>query len=433
MPRTSEIAFNVPLLNVLRGKHPRWRNRTGVEQQDVLRGESALRPDIVIRPPGGIPVVLETEFEPAHTVEADAQARLGKFLSQTGDRIEQTIAVQIPLELKEASQANLERHIEAAEFRYCTYSLQEAGVAVRWPATGWLTGSVNDLAGCIENVSLSERLLAKGTNILEQSIGEAAGKLRETAGARILEKMAQSLHQEDGEQTSRMAMAIVANALVFHTAIVEAHGIPTVDELRSPGTNDVNKSRLLACWQHILKNINYYPIFHIASDLLRPIPAGTANAVLNHLAQAASDLTGLGATTLHDLSGRMFQQLIADRKFLATFYTLPTSAALLAELAASRLDAATDWSDPNALVSLRIADLACGTGTGDRVRLVHAQSRLVYRRHRSGFVLLPHRTTPTPPPPSGSSVRRPLSPALPSYRKDSARRARRSPQGGPDE
>ena len=377
MPRTSEIAFNVPLLNVLRSKHPRWRDRTGVEQQNVLRGESALRPDIVIRPPGGIPVVLETEFEPAHTVEADAQVRLGKFLSQTGDRIEQTIAVQIPLELKEAPQADLERHIEAAEFRYCTYSLQEAGAAVRWPATGWLTGSVNDLAGCIENVSLSERLLAEGTNILEQSIGEAAGKLRETAGVHALEKMAQSLHQEDGEQTSRMAMAIVANALVFHTAIVKAHGIPTVEELRSPETNEVNKSRLLACWQHILKNINYYPIFHIASDLLRPIPAGTANAVLNRLAQAASDLAGLGATTLHDLSGRMFQQLIADRKFLATFYTLPTSAALLAELAASRLDAETDWSDPNALVSLQIADLACGTGA-----LLSAAYRALARRYR---------------------------------------------------
>lgn len=35
---------------------------------------------------------------------------------------------------------------------------------MRWPAIGWLAGTVNDLAGCIENVSLSERLLAEGTN-----------------------------------------------------------------------------------------------------------------------------------------------------------------------------------------------------------------------------------------------------------------------------
>ena len=56
----------------------------------------------------------------------------------------------------------------------------------------------------------------------------------------------------------------------------------------------------------------------------------------------------------------MFQRLIVDRKFLATFYTLPSSAALLAELAVTRLD--TDWSDRDTVSALRIADFACGTG-----------------------------------------------------------------------
>ncbi len=376
MPRTNEIVFNVRLLNVLETKHPRWRDHSAVEQQGVLR-ETARRPDLVIRPPGGIPVVLELEFMPARSVEKDAQVRLGKFLQRSGDRIEQTIAVRIPRELSRVPQADLEKQIEAAEFSYCTYSLQEGDTAVRWPASGWLAGNVDDLASCLENVSLSERLLVEGTQILEQSIGEAAGKLRETAGPHALENMAQALHQEDGEQTSRMAMAIVANALVFHTAIVEAHGIKTIDELRIPGLNDVSKSRLLKCWQHILANINYYPIFRIASDLLFPIADGTANAVLNRLALAASDLAGLGATTMHDLSGRMFQRLIADRKFLATFYTLPTSAALLGELAVARLDPETDWSAPDALINLRVADLACGTGA-----LLSAAYRSMSARHR---------------------------------------------------
>ncbi len=376
MPKTNEIAFNVRLLDVLQTKHPRWRDHVGVEQRDVLR-ETVLQPDIVIRPPGGVPVIIETEFIPARSVEADATARLGKFLEYNGDLIEQTIAVQVPQELSRAPQGDLKRQIETAEFRYCTFSLQEKDTVVRWPSEGWLTGSIADLAACIENVALSERLLAEGTQILEQSIGEAAGKLRETASIHALERMAQSLHQEDGEQTSRMAMAIVANALVFHTAIVDAHGIETIDELRIPGRNDVSKSRLLACWQHILDNINYYPIFRIASDLLLPIADSTAHVVLNRLAQAASDLAGLGATTLHDLSGRMFQRLIADRKFLATFYTLPTSAALLGELAVSRLDAVTDWSNPDALTRLQVADLACGTGT-----LLSAAYRALASRHR---------------------------------------------------
>ena len=78
---------------------------------------------------------------------------------------------------------------------------------------------------------------------------------------------------------------------------------------------------------------------------------------------------------MHDLAGRMFQQLIADRKFLATFYTLPPSAAMIAELAADKLD--TDWADPAAVTALRAADLACGTGT-----LLSAAYQAIRSRHR---------------------------------------------------
>ena len=45
-----------------------------------------------------------------------------------------------------------------------------------------------------------------------------------------------------------------------------------------------------------------------------------------------------GVDQAHDLTGRIFQRLIADRKYLATFYTLPASAALLARLAVAKLD-----------------------------------------------------------------------------------------------
>ena len=71
----------------------------------------------------------------------------------------------------------------------------------------------------------------------------------------------------------------------------------------------------------------------------------------------------------------MFQRLIADRKFLATFYTLPRSAALLAELSVSRLD--IDWSDRDAVTALRIGDFACGTGA-----LLNAAYEAVLSRYR---------------------------------------------------
>ena len=66
-----------------------------------------------------------------------------------------------------------------------------------------------------------------------------------------------------------------------------------------------------------------------------------------------------------------------ERKFLATFYTLPTSASLLALLAVERLSA--DWSDAAAISNLRIGDFACGTGAllasvYERVAVLHERA-----------------------------------------------------------
>lgn len=371
----NEVAFNARLAGVLETKHPGWRGHIRAESRGVVR--SGLQPDLVLHPPGAAPVVLETEFAPAAGVEDDARRRLGEELATTGDRVEQAIAVRIPQVLRrvETGVAELDREIEHASFRYCTFSHASDVRPVRWPSEGWLKGGIDDLAACLETVSLSEQRVAQGVDTLERGIAEASGSLRRTAGSHALDTMAEELYQEDSEQTSRMAMAIVANALVFHTALVEPHGIETIDELRT-SRGEVSKPRLLACWKRILREINYYPIFKIASRLLKPIPNGTANAVLDRMAVTASDLASLGATTLHDLSGRMFQRLIADRKFLATFYTLPESAALLAELAVGRLEE-RDWSEPDTLTSLRIADLACGTGA-----LLSASYRALAQRHR---------------------------------------------------
>ena len=114
MPKTAEPAFNPDLAKALRKRHPRWSGRIGVEQTNVFSGEPSLRPDIIVRHPGGLPVAVETEYTPAHTVEADARERLGKTLQATGDSIEQALAVRIPKALASVSQNDLETEIEKA-------------------------------------------------------------------------------------------------------------------------------------------------------------------------------------------------------------------------------------------------------------------------------------------------------------------------------
>ena len=180
----------------------------------------------------------------------------------------------------------------------------------------------------------------------------------------ITHSIAELLGMSDVRQTRRMACAIIANAMVFHEQISGMH-----DEVRplrrvcGDGVDDPQEQTLKA-WSVIL-SINYWPIFAIAKDVLGQLPPGEAARILRTLRHTAQRVDAAGVTNAHDLTGRIFQRLIADRKYLATFYTLPASAALLARLAVAKMDG-VDWSDADAdadaIANLRIGDFACGTG-----------------------------------------------------------------------
>ena len=360
MPTNTERTVNAKIGECLRGKHPAWT--VGAEQTGVFV-EKMKQPDIVVSNIGGLTVVMETEFAPAASVESDARARLGRTVRATGERVEQCVALRLPGALRRVPQEDLEGAVEEARYGYAifTYAGDEElfEQIERWPRRGWLEGGLDDVADCIDTVALSERRVARGVRILELAVRQAAGLLEFSSPEFVLPRLAAKLHQEPEEQTYRMVAAILANAVIFHMRLARTH--PGIRDLASCKSEHgiFIKGDVLDRWREIL-NINYWPIFHLASDLLNILMEREAQLVIKRLDRMASELQHFGAADIQDLSGRMFQQLIADRKFLATFYTLPASATLLAELAISRLK--TDWAAPDQITALRIADLACGTG-----------------------------------------------------------------------
>jgi hypothetical protein len=120
---------------------------------------------------------------------------------------------------------------------------------------------------------------------------------------------------------------------------------------------------VIAEWAKIL-DINYWPIFGVAMNILESLPANVAAAILLRAYKIASVLLTLNLGKSSDLAGIIFQRLISDRRFLATFYTTPASAALLNGLVFREKAAPNGepWTAQNAPV-LKIADFACGTGT----------------------------------------------------------------------
>ncbi len=376
--RTRETTVNDRLAVALDRLHPRWSAEA--ESTRVFADAAAQAPDVVVRMAGGLPVVVETEYLPAREVEQDAVLRLGMELAATGDPIEQTIALRLPPELAKIPQAKLDAALASARLEYCVLSLIQGDHPRRFPADGWITGDIGSLARLIECVAVSERQMERALEVFESGVSQAAGLMRaQLAGERAaaLAEVSAALHQDDSEQTMRMAMTIVTNALVFHSAIAPMHAdIPSLAQLRSGG--NLTPADLHAAWRRILE-INYWPIFEIASRVLLPLPADVCRSVLDRLANVADELVGLGIATTQDMTGQIFGRLIADRKFLATFYTRPASASLLAELAGSRLTC--DFASEAELRALRVADLACGTGA-----LLSAAYRHVASRSRQAGV-----------------------------------------------
>jgi len=274
--------------------------------------------------------------------------------------------------------------LTASDFDMALYTGESAESFARWPRNGWVRGNVTDLSMLIQSAAVPPVVVEEAANKLVEGVSAAAAFLEDMAMAHpgAMKKICEELRQQDSEQTRRMSTTILANALVFHESLARGEGdlyeVRTLDELRGKH-GGVNKGDTLEDWKRILK-VNYWPIFDIARRILEVIPADTSRPLLERLVTTATELVANHMMRSHDLTGAVFQRLIADRKFLAAYYTNPSSAALLAGLAIDPLTTpgGGSWSKENDVTALRIADFACGTGT-----LLSAAYRRISQLHEA--------------------------------------------------
>ena len=361
MPHQTEPNANNALGDLLRSMLPGCQVRS--ENTQTFPNHLGRHADVLITAPGRSSVVVEAEYEPAPEAEKDAFDRLGL-----------AVALRYPQALEEAYDV----HEGVAVARLAYFVRHEDGS--RFPESGWLDGTASDLADLIRLVSVPQKAVEQAAETLERGIGQAANRFEEMAKLRpnVTPIIAQLLGMGDVPQTRRMACAIIANAMVFHQRIAGMHeGVKPLHLVCGPDVTNP-QGETLSVWAAILK-INYWPIFAIAKDILEQIPGNTAASILRELLDTAQGVESTGVDNAHDLTGRIFQRLIADRKYLATFYTLPASAALLARIAVAKMDR-VDWSDAEAIDKLRIGDFACGTGA--LLSAVYAQ--IASRHERTG-------------------------------------------------
>ena len=375
-----EDQLNGRIATLLDRMSPHWRALG--ENKGAFRG-SMRQPDaLIVSDGGGRPVVVENEYAPAHTVEAEAIDRLGETLdvdaAGASGAVTAAVALRSPDFLRNLPGADaVDRALaDGATLEYALFSGRDKTDRARFPKTGFIAGDIRDLAAFIARAAAPEDAVERAANILAAGVQDAADILRAAAerGEDAQAEIVRHLKQPYGEQTLRMAATIMINALVFHQNLAGQRGVRNLDQIAPDGA--LNQSDLLAEWRKIL-DINYWSIFSVASDLLRSVnPPRAAASALRAMRAAADKLVALGVSQSGDLAGAVFQRLIADRKFLATFYTRPESATLLAHLAMPDAPDGDRWKDPRRARNFRIADYACGTGT-----LIHAAYRRLNQLH----------------------------------------------------
>ena len=372
-----EHQLNGRIATLLGNLERRWTTRG--ENYGAFAGTAAT-PDILITREGAPPLVIENEYLPAYAVENEAAARLGARLDanvvNAAGEVRSAIALRSPANLRDCDTLD---QIDALLrggilLEYALLTGADAENYARFPDEGFIPGNLRDLAAFIEQATIPADAVEQAVNDLQQGVQNAAVILMEAVSLTegTDEAIAEHLKQDFDIQTARMAVTIMINALVFQQNLAGQY------EIRSPAqilaTRDGNQLTMVLEWDKIL-DVNYWSIFHVARAILLDInPPRYAGRILQSMVATANKLQEVAQS--HDLAGTVFQRLIADRKFLATYYTRPETAALLAQLA---IPDDGRWGDAERVRGFRIADYACGTGT-----LLHAAYRRVNSLHRRG-------------------------------------------------
>ena len=317
-------------------------------------------------------IVLEIEVAPALTVEPDALSRLGMEID--GRWVQNAYAVKVPAALRTVDQQYLYERLSSANLEWQEWRFDGTSGPM-------LRGSAIELGNAVARTVPPIGNLDRAVEALDEGVRRAGARLYQSPGT--LSRISEVFNAEPSDESANMAGLLIINAMIFQERLSSTE--PAIQPLSVARRNGVlSLPLLLQVWDEILE-IDYYPIFGMARDVAGLMSEMESADVLGECARTASNLLGMQVVGRHDLAGRIFNGLVADRKLLAAFYTSIPAATLLAGLALSPDKwSDVDWSDVTALRDLRVVDPACGTGT-----LLMAAYHQILQNHASSSDTVP--------------------------------------------
>lgn len=351
----SDGGYREEVLNVILALLLRRRGIINAPEQ-VLRSAAARQramPDVIVEM-RGLRVAIEGKVE-------DTPNALQEALGQARERVEKGlahlgVAVVYPASLRRRDFSELESALAAAPLRGAVYSESRA---LDW--SGDVNVLTEHLRRALEEL-VAQDVVARAAEELRAGVDAFSQQVYRTDA--IAERAARALgiREPRRQLVGHIAGLIVVNAMLFQELLAEHDS--RVQTLRRTLDKEELHNAFCDHWGFILKEINYYPIYHVARQLLLELPAGPdVQEGLRALSRVALSIAARRAALRHDLMGRIYHTLLSEAKYLGTYYTSVPAATLLLKLALDSRRFPYAWHDLEAIRALRVADLACGTGT----------------------------------------------------------------------
>jgi hypothetical protein len=366
------MASRQEVLNVILAQLLKERGLVAAPEEILQRPTRERRlPDVIVDFQG-LRLAIEAEFGAQNRRIAWEKAckRVQEAIAHIG------VAVVYPTRLKTVAFDRLNSELQRCTLQFAVFT--EANepdgqrlLFKREVEPSFSRGTVDDLGNAIRrsyDQLVRDDTLGRAVQLLETVIGSfmaalesqpaTTGRLTRTLG---IEQISEN-NPRARRAVSRIAGLILCNAMIFQEVLSKADA--RVFPLRHFRGNPNIIDSMGDHWDFILNDINYYPIFKTAFELIKCLSADlVVSQTYGELLDTSLDIVGCRASLRHDLAGRIYHRLLEEAKYLGAYYTSIPSATLLLKLAISSASDPVDGGDATQIPDLRVADLACGTGT----------------------------------------------------------------------
>ena len=325
------------------------------------RGRSKQYPDVRSKW-AGLSFAIECKFDnagAANEVSAQVEERLENALGDVG------VAIIYPDHLRTSTRPEHDLATAVLQARYFTPG--RAGQWLTIQGTQQLLSSLDHARALLiedDVVSAAADRLRDAIEVFERAVEAQPGR-----EDKLLAVVSAADAAGSGSATprARVAARAIAGLAVCTAALLQADLSRIDPQVPPPPTcNPEDRRRaLVRSWREVLKH-DYAAVFQVAVEILECLTDDPILAVaLSRVDDVAADIARRRVLGRHDLIGRVYHTLLADQKFLATYFTSVPAATLLCQLAlTSDHWPEIEWArDPADGIPITIGDLACGTGT----------------------------------------------------------------------